>query len=521
LVGRPIALHRSASRDTAASGASGMAFAIAGAANHKDLGIILVKATFSAKILECEGGSWMHGFFCERRWPRTAAAGTAALWSAALALIAALLLSAPVPAQQAAKLMPTDEPLSAPVANPGEPLPRARPEEVGMSSPRLAEIGQMLEAEIAAHRMPGAVVAIARRGKLVYFQAHGYRDKAAGVPMTVDTIFNIASMTKPLTAVAALMLYENGKLLIGEPLATYLPKFRDMQVAVLDPAGDMIVEKVPATRKITIQDLMRHTSGLIYGGRGSTAVHKMYPASSASAATTMAGAEFLAMLSSLPLRHQPGTVWDYGFGLDVLGLTVESLEQRTLGQVLQERLLNPLGTVDTGFFIPAAKAERYARALPNDPVTGQPQSLDLDLTRPLKFECGGGCAVSTAGDYLRFALMLLNKGKLGETRILGRKTVEYMLSNQLGPEVKNLISAADPTRADYGFGLSVAVRTTPGIVPMMGSLGEFGWAGASGTNWWADPQEDLAVVFMAHTPGPIRWHYRQVINALVERAIMD
>jgi CubicO group peptidase (beta-lactamase class C family) len=441
------------------------------------------------------------------------------MWPAAFGVIIAALLSAPVSAQQAGKLMQTDEPFSTPIANPGEPLPRARPEEVGMSSPRLAEIGQMLEAEAAAGRIPGAVVAIARRGKLVYFQASGYRDKAAGVPMTVDTIFNIASMTKPLTAVAALMLYENGKLLIGEPLATYQPKFRDMQVAVLDPAGEMIVDKVPTIRRITIQDLMRHTSGLIYGGRGSTAVHKMYPASSASAATTMTGAQFLAMLSSLPLRHQPGAVWDYGFGLDVLGLTVESLEQRTLGEVLEERVLKPLGMVDTGFFIPADKAERYARALPNDPVSGLPQSLDLDLTQPLKFDCGGGCAVSTAGDYLRFALMLLNKGKFGNTRILGRKAVEYMVSNQLGADVKNLISAADPTRADYGFGLSVAVRTTPGIVPMMGSVGEFGWSGSSGTNWWADPQEDLAVVFMAHTPGPIRWHYRQVINALVERAM--
>ena len=443
------------------------------------------------------------------------------MWPAALGVITAALLSAQVAAQQAAKLMPTDEPVSAPVANPGEPLPRARPEEVGMSSPRLAEIGKMLEVETAARRIPGAVVAIARRGKLVYFQAFGYRDKTAGVPMTVDTIFNIASMTKPLTAVAALMLYEDGKLLIGEPLANYLPTFRDMQVAVLDSTGEMLVDKVPAIRKITIQDLMRQTSGLIYGGRGSTAVHKMYPASSASAAMTMKGAQFLALLSSLPLRHQPGTVWDYGFGLDVLGLALESLEERTLGQVLRERVLNPLGMVDTGFFIPADKAERYARALPNDPVTGQPQSLDLDLTQSLKFECGGGCAASTAGDYLRFALMLLNKGKFGDTRILGRKTAEYMLSNQLGPDVKNLISAADPTRADSGFGLSVAVRTTPGIVPMMGSVGEFGWPGGSGTNWWADPQEDLAVVFMAHTPGPIRWHYRQVINALVERAIMD
>jgi CubicO group peptidase (beta-lactamase class C family) len=143
------------------------------------------------------------------------------------------------------------------------------------------------------------------------------------------------------------------------------------------------------------------------------------------------------------------------------------------------------------------------------------------LTERLKFECGGGCLSSTVGDYMRFALMLKNKGAYGETRILGRKTTEYMLTNQLGPEVKNLIANADPTRADYGFGLGLAVRTEPGRGQLLGSVGDFNWPGASGTNWWVDPKEDLVVVFMAHSPGPIRWHYRQVINALVYQAIVD
>jgi CubicO group peptidase (beta-lactamase class C family) len=250
-----------------------------------------------------------------------------------------------------------------------------------------------------------------------------------------------------------------------------------------------------------------------------TAVHKLYPGGSTLAAA-MTGAEFVDKLSGLPLLYQPGTVWDYGFGLDLTGLVVESIGKQSLGQYLQEHVFKPLGMSSTGFVIPSNQTARYAKALPTDPETGQPQSLD-DLTKPMKFECGGGCAHSTAGDYMRFALMLLNKGKYGDARVLGRKTVEYMLSNQLGPEVRNLIGNADPTRADYGFGLGLAVRTTPGIVRMMGSVGEFSWPGASGTNWWADPQEDLAVVFMAHSPGTIRWHYRQVINALVEQAIVD
>jgi len=402
-----------------------------------------------------------------------------------------------------------------------DPLPRATPEEVGMSSAVLARIGKMLEADIEHGRIPGAVIAVARHGQLVYFEAFGWRDKEANVRMTTDTIFNIASMTKPMVAAGALMLYEKGELLIDDPVAKYLPQFADSKVAELDPSGETILRTVPAARPITIQDLMRHTSGLIYGGRGGTAVHKLYPAGSAAAAMHLTGPEFLDKLAAAPLLWQPGTVWDYGFGLDVLGLVIERTQEETLGTYLAHRLWQPLGMVDTGFVIPPEKAARYAKALPTDPDTGKPQKVDPDATEPAKFECGGGCAVSTASDYLRFALMLLNKGQLNGTRVLGRKTVDYMLSNQLGPEVKNLIGKADPTRADYGFGLGLAVRTTPGIVRLMGSVGDFSWPGASGTNWWADPDEDLAVVFMAHSPGPIRWHYRQAINAMVYAAIED
>ena len=410
--------------------------------------------------------------------------------------------------------------LSSSAAAQDTPLPRAKPEDAGMSSARLGEIAKTLNTDVARGRIPGAVVAIARRGKLVYFEAFGYRDKAAGVPMTTDTIFNIASMTKPMTAVAALQLYEQGRLLMDDPLAKYFPKFADAKVAVMDAKGETIVGSVPAARKITMQDLYRHTSGLIYGGRGTTAVHKLYPSGSGPASDAMSGPEFLDKLATLPLLHQPGAAWDYGFGLDVLGLVVEQLSEQTLGRYLADNLFKPLGMVDTYFQIPADNAARYAKALPNDPDTGQPQSL-MALTQPRKFECGGGCAASTASDYLRFALMLMSNGRHGEARILARKTTEYMLSNQLGPEVRNLIANADPTRADYGFGLGLAVRTTPGIVRTMGSVGDFSWPGASGTNWWADPKEELAGVFMAHSPGSIRWHYRQVINALVYQAIVD
>jgi CubicO group peptidase (beta-lactamase class C family) len=440
---------------------------------------------------------------------------------AMLAAAAAAILSVPAQAQTMTQTITAATNAAAALAQNGDPLPRAKPEDVGMSSERLAEIAKVINADVESGRLPGAVIAIARRGKLVYFEAIGFRDKEAGVAMTKDTIFNIASMTKPMVAVAALQLYERGKILIDDPLSKYFPKFADMQVAELSASGDAITGKVPAARPITLRHLMMHTSGLIYGGRGNTAVHKLYPAGSGAAAEKMTSAEFMDSLATLPLLNQPGATWDYGFGLDVLAQVVEKVSGQTLSKYFEENIWKPLGMTDTAFFIPSEKAARYAKTLPLDPETGKPQSATPNLTQPLKFECGGGCLSSTANDYMRFALMLLNKGAYGEARVLGRKTAEYMLTNQLGPEVKNLMANADPTRADYGFGLGLSVRTEAGRGRVMGSVGDFSWPGASGTNWWADPKEQLAVVFMAHSPGPIRWHYRQAINALVYQALVD
>jgi len=439
---------------------------------------------------------------------------------AAVATIVAAIFSSPVQAQTMTQSVSTTTTATAAITN-GDPLPRGKPEEVGLSSERLGEIARVINADVEKGRLPGAVVAIARRGKLVYYEAFGFRDKQAGVAMTKDTIFNIASMTKPMVALAALQLYERGKLLIDDPLSKYFPKFADMQVAELNPAGDTITGKVAARGPITLRHLMMHTSGLIYGGRGNTAVHKLYPASSSTAGAAMSGAEFMDKLATLPLLHQPGMVWDYGFGLDVLGQVVEKVSGQKLSEYFEQNVFKSLGMTDTAFYIPPEKAARYAKALANDPDTGAAQTVNPVLTEKLKFECGGGCLSSTVPDYMRFALALLNKGAYGETRILGRKTAEYMLTNQLGPEVKNLMVNTDATRQDYGFGLGLSVRVEAGRGRVMGSVGDFSWPGASGTGWWADPKEELAVVFMAHSPGPIRWHYRQVINALVYQAIVD
>src|SRR5436190_13207096 len=220
-----------------------------------------------------------------------------------------------------------------------EPMPMAKPEAVGMSSARLARIGTSLKADVDQGRIPGAVVAVARKGKLIYYEAVGWRDKDAGAPMTKDAIFSIASMTKPMVSVALLQLSEEGRVLVSDPVGKYLPALANMRVAAsLDNPADT----VPAVRQPTLQDILRHTAGLLYGGRGTSALHKMYPASSSTSGRTMTGAEFIARLGSLPLAYQPGTVWDYSLAVDVNGLVVEAVSGRTLGQTLRERLWGPL-----------------------------------------------------------------------------------------------------------------------------------------------------------------------------------
>jgi CubicO group peptidase (beta-lactamase class C family) len=390
-------------------------------------------------------------------------------------------------------------------------LPISKPEDAGMSRQRLERIGVALRSEVDHGMLPGAVVAVSRRGKLVYYESFGFVDKTAGTPMPKDAIFTIASMTKPLTTVGALMLYEEGRLLLNDPVGKYLPQLAAMRVATQYGTE-------PARRQPTLQDAMRHTAGLTYGNRGESELFKAY---SALAPGTQSGAEFLDKLSKLPLHYQPGTRWDYSHGLDVVGLVVEAVTGQRLGEYLNARLFQPLGMADTAFVVPAAKANRFARPLPNDPLTGRPQTLSHDPTAPPQLDCGGGCAFSTAADYLRFAEMLRNKGTLDGAQILGRKTVEFMTADQLGPEV-NIDRLRDyPNINGYGFGLSVAVRRGTGVPGIMGTPGDFHWGGANGTYFWVDPKEELSVVFMAAAPGEARVHFRQMITALVLQAIAD
>jgi CubicO group peptidase (beta-lactamase class C family) len=393
-----------------------------------------------------------------------------------------------------------------------QPLPTASPDSVGLSSQRLERIGEVLRADIAQDRLPGAVVAIARKGKLVYFEAFGFLDPKSGAKMTRDAVFALASMTKPLTSVGVLSLCEQGKLRINQPASDYLPELRKMSVSV----GGSLDSTRPAMRSVTIQDLLRHTAGLPYGSASGSALEKRYAALD-SLLDFSAHQEFLESLTRLPLYREPGTEWNYGYGPDVAGLIIEKVTKQTLGQYLNSILLRPLQMTDTGFELSAEQRRRVAKPFAVDPITRQPQIIPLESP----FQCGGGCAFSTASDYLRFGQMLLNKGQLDNARILGRKTVEYMTADHLGPEVDATALRNHPMLNGYGFGLGVAVRKGPGVAGIMGSTGEYSWGGAYGTYFWVDPREDLVVVFMSAVQGPLTRVYRQVINTLVLQAIVD
>lgn len=396
-----------------------------------------------------------------------------------------------------------------------QPLPTASPRDAGFCPERLERIDRFFEHEIAANRVPGAVIAIARDGKLVYYKAFGYLDASAKSPMPLDAMFSLASMTKPMAAVAALTLTEQGRLGLHSRLDQYFPAFAHMQVGIVGPGTDA---KPEAAHPIYIQDLFRHTSGLAYGNRGDTPVHKLYPASSAASSERFTSEEFAAKLATLPLLYQPGTVWDYSLSVDLLGVVVEKVVGERLGAYMKSVLFDPLGMTDATFHPSSAQRARLARPLPLSPDTGKPQRIAM-LDSPVKFDCAGGCGFATVADYVRFGQMLLNGGILEGHRILGPKTVEMMTTNQLGPGVKNNVASIEGHREGYGFGLTVAVRTQVGVAAIPGSVGDYTWNGANGTGWWNDPAEHLVVVFGTAAPGDIRKYYREQMADLVYAAM--
>ncbi len=404
-------------------------------------------------------------------------------------------------------------------------LPTAAPSAVGMD--RLDRITQLFKADTDAKRLPGAVVMVARRGKVIYHEAFGLRDPANGMPMQKDSIFRMYSMTKPVTGVAVLMLLEEGKIRLSDPVSKYLPALKAPKVLVetVDAQGRRVTNTVPANREITVQDLMRHTSGISYGGGTSTAEQAMAKAGlglqlaaaeGEPLSARMTDQEMVEALGKLPLMFQPGTSWEYGRSTDVLLALIEVVSKQRADAFFNERIFKPLGMTDTFFNVPKEKLDRIAQPGP-DPDTGETAKL-TDVTKQRIFLGGGEGLLSTAPDYMRFALMLANGGELEGTRLLSRKSVELMGSDHLGPALSQGPNFAPGP--GYGFGLTVAVRTQPGMSPYPGSVGEFNWGGAAGTAFWVDPKEQLVPIMLIQAPGQ-RLHYRFAFRGLVYQAIND
>jgi CubicO group peptidase (beta-lactamase class C family) len=391
------------------------------------------------------------------------------------------------------------------------PLPTANPEDVGLSGAALDRLSAALNERIASGHIPGAVALIARHGKVAYHQSFGRLDPASQTPMGTDAIFRIYSMTKAIVSVAVMMLWEEGRLLLSDPIGNTIPAFASTPVGVV--AGDSYT-LTAANSPITVQDLLRHTSGLTYEFRGAGPIHKAY-AEARIARLKQTNADQANVLAKLPLLHQPGTVWEYSRSTDVLGRLVEVVSGQSLGSFLSERILTPLGMTDSGFSVPVAQHSRIAEPFAKDPESEAKVDL-LDVRRPAMFESGGGGMVATAMDYARFLAMLLGNGRLGSTRLLGRKTVELMTSDHLG----SITGLADLLPPGHGFGLGFAVRTRAGMAPFPGSVGNYYWGGVAGTTFWVDPVERLYAVLMIQAPMQ-REHYRLLFRDMVYAAVAD
>jgi CubicO group peptidase (beta-lactamase class C family) len=390
-------------------------------------------------------------------------------------------------------------------------LPHAKPETLGLSAVRLQRMSDAFKREIDKGTMPGVTVLVARRGQIGWFDAIGRQSPAASAPMAHDSIFRIFSMTKPIVSVGIMMLVEDGYLLLSEPVAKFIPEFADQKVGV---ENDGKLELVPARRQMTIQDLLRHTSGLTYDHTGSGLVQQLYQQSRLRS-RKITNAEHATMLAGMPLICQPGAEWNYSRSTDILGRIIEVVSGKSLSAFLTERILAPLQMAETAFHTGQENAGRLAEPFPNDPWNGEKVQLFNMLEKPA-MESGGGGLVSTTMDYARFCQMLFNGGSLGGARIIGRKTLQLMASDHLGPEVK-VNSPLMP--AGHGFGLGFAVRTHQGMAPFPGSLGQFFWSGMAGTFFFIDPAEDLFTVFMMQGPGQreyIRTMLRDLVYATLE-----
>jgi CubicO group peptidase (beta-lactamase class C family) len=378
-----------------------------------------------------------------------------------------------------------------------------------LNAKALARLRAVMQQHIADRRLPGAIVAVALGGHVELFEALGRRDAVSGAAMQDDSIFRIYSMTKPLVSLAALMLVEEGRLQLFDPVARYLPEFANLQVGV-EQAGGLRLE--PARRQPTVHDLLRHTAGFTYGFLGDSAVQQQYKAADLDA-RSRTNAQFCQALAKLPLAHQPGSCWQYGHSTDVLGALLEVVTGQGLGALLDERILSPLGMKDTAFSAPSEKWDRIAEPFAQDPDSGEPVAM-MNAREAPALESGGGGLVSTAGDYIRFLQLMRNRGSLAGTRLVSRNTVEWMTSDHLG----GIPAHGDLLMPGYGFGLGFSVRMQPGLAPLPGSVGQYFWSGIGGTLFFIDPAEDLFALLLTQAPRQ-RIFFRHLFRHLVYAAL--
>lgn len=402
-------------------------------------------------------------------------------------------------------------------------LPTARPEDVGMSSERLGRIRVAMQRYIDRGLVPGTVTLVARRGRVVHFEAQGSRDVEAKAPMTTDTIFRIASMTKPIASVALMMLYEEGHFLLSDPISKFLPEFAEMKVAQVAPANERVgvpYKLVPAARPITIKHVLTHTAGFPNSYRGIT--QSEFAKNYARKTPNETMADVTKRLAQMPLNFHPGDAWEYGPATDVVGRLVEVISGMTLDEFLRKRIFGPLKMPDTYFYLPNSKLNRFAANYqPDDQnskkikLTEAPNAESRWVKEPHNYFSGAGGLVSTAADYFRFHQMMLNGGELDGARILGRKTVELMTVNHIGDMQAWL------TGPGYGFGLGYRVAKDVGQTALLGSVGEYGWGGAFCTYFWVDPVEEMIGIVMTQVRPYDHLNIRQEFQVLANQAIVD
>jgi CubicO group peptidase (beta-lactamase class C family) len=390
--------------------------------------------------------------------------------------------------------------MALPIAAQPRDLAEAKPESVGFSPQRLERLHTLLQKYVDSQQLPGMVTVLARHGKIVDFRTYGKRDLASGAPMEKDAIFRIYSMTKPVTGVAMVILYEQGKWNPGDPIATYIPEFAHLKVFKgTDADGKPILED--PVHPPTMAELMSHNAGFTYGIFGATPVDKMYRDTRVLGSANLQ--EMIGKLSKLPLLYQPGTKWVYSLSVDIQGYLVERISGKTLGEFMRENIWQPLGMKDTAFHIAPEKLGRLATLYAANPagrlMPSDGGNVAMDFTKEPTMPSGGGGLLSTASDYVRFAQMLLNKGELGGTRLLAPSSVALMRTNRLPPPVTDSgefgIGFFKINRG-FGFGFDFGVYTDPGFISHPVGQGTYTWGGAAGTWFWIDPANDIVFVGM-------------------------